>query len=536
MDKKILIVLVLAFVLRLAGIAYGLPLWLIDDEPPFILGALKMMELKTLLPNSHFEEFKTVLYYPPYLSYLYLLPFSLLVGIKYLFFSGSTELFTSYLLADLSGFFIIARFFSIFAGVFSIYFTYATARNLFRNKKPAVFSAILASTSLIHISLSIVSRHWIWVFLFTSLVLFFLSQQNWSFKKKYFLAFLSAGIGIGFAVINVILTGLILSWYLLYEKNSTFKLIKEKYFYLLSAIFIFLASLPYLLYKGSLGFTADVTTKVSKNISGAIFSPFNFAYTIFQSEFILIIFAAFGFYFVFRNKRNIFWAFGIYIYTVSTVFYIIFRFEPRFFMALLPYYLILAGYGLCELQNKIKNKYLSEALLIFLIVPMIFSFRLSALAFKNDTRVLLRNWAQKNLPQKTKILVNARLTRFPTTKEAVSEQQKIDPTSVRKIDKAEAELNYSNLHSLNIFDANNKLFFENIDKYIKENKYEYAAISPGYRHSEFFENVLKKGILLKSFSGGKSEMSIAESQFFKNPFELFKIKELGPEIKLYKIN
>ncbi|MEK9170042.1 MAG: hypothetical protein AAB674_00130, partial [Patescibacteria group bacterium] len=87
--KLILVyILIFSFLVRLAGIGYGLPLWLIDDEPPFTLAALKMIQLKTLLPAFHMEEFKAFLYYPPYLSYLYLLPFSILLGVKYLFFSG----------------------------------------------------------------------------------------------------------------------------------------------------------------------------------------------------------------------------------------------------------------------------------------------------------------------------------------------------------------------------------------------------------------------------------------------------------------
>ena len=108
--KKILIIIIgAAFLLRIAGINYGLPLWLIDDEPPFTLAALKMIQLKTLLPVFHLDEFKTVLYYPPYLSYFYLLPFSVLLGIKYLFIGGAISQFINYVVLDLSQFFVIAE-------------------------------------------------------------------------------------------------------------------------------------------------------------------------------------------------------------------------------------------------------------------------------------------------------------------------------------------------------------------------------------------------------------------------------------------
>ncbi len=70
----------LAFLLRVAGISYGLPLTLIADEPPFILGALQMLQSHTLVPSLHPELFKNILYYPPYLSYLYVLPFAAIAG------------------------------------------------------------------------------------------------------------------------------------------------------------------------------------------------------------------------------------------------------------------------------------------------------------------------------------------------------------------------------------------------------------------------------------------------------------------------
>ena len=95
-------ILALAFLIRIAGVSYGLPLWLVDDEPPFVLAALKMLELKTLLPALHFADFKTVLYYPPYLAYLYLPFFAALAAVKFLFYKGAANLFAAYLLSDLS--------------------------------------------------------------------------------------------------------------------------------------------------------------------------------------------------------------------------------------------------------------------------------------------------------------------------------------------------------------------------------------------------------------------------------------------------
>src|SRR3989344_8430702 len=83
------IILGAALLVRLAGITYGLPLWLVGDEPSLVFGALKMIELKTVLPVLHDDAFRGLFYYTPLLAYVYLLPFLGIIGLKGLFFLGS---------------------------------------------------------------------------------------------------------------------------------------------------------------------------------------------------------------------------------------------------------------------------------------------------------------------------------------------------------------------------------------------------------------------------------------------------------------
>lgn len=534
--KPIFLILAFAFLIRIIGVAYGLPLWLIDDEPPFILAALKMLDLKTLVPALHLDDFKTVLYYPPYLSYLYL-PFFVifLAGEFFVIFNGPASLFSSYLLSDLSEIFIMGRTVSAVLGVASIFLIYKAAQNIFRERSPALFAAFFVSTSLIHISLSMVSRHWLSVFFFTALVLFLLSNKNMPGEKRYFLAALSAGAGVGFAIINVLLMMLIVFWYLIYDKKTALAALKDKFIYGAGAVFAALAALPYALYPGSLGFSADTTEEAAKTIFGAITSPILFAKTIAVSEPILIFFAVFGLGFALWRARKVFWAFFAFIYAYSIIFYLIFRFEPRFFMGLLPFFALLAGYGFYETQKRIPQNFLSKSFLILLLIPLVFALRLGWLTIKNDSRALARDWIEANLPAGTKIITLARLTRFSTTASAVEEQTKIDPSSVRKIDLADAKLEKPNFHALNLFDANNPSFYENVERYIKENGYQYIVIQPSYRNSQYFKDVAKNGELIKTFGSGETAMSVAESQFLKNPLALFKIRELGPKVEIYKL-
>src|SRR5262245_14064928 len=113
--KILLAIIFIAFVLRIIGIAYGLPLWLVSDEPPFILAALTMIEIRTLLPVLAPTAFN-ILYFSPYLSYLFLIPFIPLLLFQYLSFSGDMAHFGTHLLLDLSPFFFVARVISALLG------------------------------------------------------------------------------------------------------------------------------------------------------------------------------------------------------------------------------------------------------------------------------------------------------------------------------------------------------------------------------------------------------------------------------------
>lgn len=534
-------ILVFAFFVRVVGIGYGLPLWLIDDEPPFTLAALKMIQLKTLLSASHLEEFRTVLYYPPYLSYLYLLPFSILLGIKYLFFTGGREQFIYYLTSDLSQFFLIARFLNVLIGVASVYLAYLVGKKIFKQEAAGLAAAFFLSTSLFHILMSANGRHWSVVSFFTILVLWILNL-DWEFQKRYLAAVLAVGVGIGISPINVLLLVLIVGWYLFYEQRKLPDLFKEKYFYLSLVFFIALAILPGILYPQSFGFRADLTTGQTKSILGILQSPFLFLKPVALSEPILAIFMALGLVVAAFYQSRIFWPLFLFIYTYSGVFYWFFRYEHRFALPLFPILALLAGFGFTSLYQKISVRFLREAFLLILAILLILSLRLGYLIYKNDSRLLLREWAEQNLPAGSKILVYARLTRLPSVKEAIKEQELLDPASLRKVDIAEANFSLPErkyFHALNLYDVRNQEFYDNLEKYARDNHYQYLFFG-GTDLREFdklekFEKLAERGILLKSFGELQEVYSPSIGQLTGNPLGLFKLKEFGPPVVLYKI-
>src|ERR1035437_336508 len=127
----LLSLLLLAFLLRVVGIGYGLPLTVVNDEYPFTYAALQMIQAHTLIPALHPELFQNILPYPPYLSYVLIPPFIAILGIKFLLWHGSTALFQAHLLTDLSAFFITARLVNVLLGVLSVYLIYRISEALF---------------------------------------------------------------------------------------------------------------------------------------------------------------------------------------------------------------------------------------------------------------------------------------------------------------------------------------------------------------------------------------------------------------------
>jgi hypothetical protein len=67
----LLIILFAGFFIRVVGVGYGLPHHLYGDEESVVYTALRMLELRTVLPVFHWEAFRGLSYYPPFLSYIH---------------------------------------------------------------------------------------------------------------------------------------------------------------------------------------------------------------------------------------------------------------------------------------------------------------------------------------------------------------------------------------------------------------------------------------------------------------------------------
>lgn len=538
-------IIIFAIFLRIAPVNYGLPMWLYNDEQPFVLATLKMMQLKTLLPVLHQEAFLPFFYYPPYINYLYLPFFVLTTAISLIGFPGTLSDFQTQVASDPSVFFLTGRLIVITLSLISIYLIYKTTEFITKEKKTALIASFLTATSVLHLTLSITGKHWVPIFLFYTLALFCLSNPKWSFKKRFFTASIVTGIGTGISTIVILFSLYIVLWFLIHEKQTLKNLFKTFTIYKSAITIGVLSIIPIVLYPASLGFVPDTTVKDSKTIIGALTSVFIFPKDLLFIEPIIMILFFTGAYFAIKNKEKFFLSSTIFIILYSIIFYYFFRFEQRFLLPVLLFLIIGASFGTKELFKKFPKKITSYVVFGLLLITVIISTRLSYLGYLNDSRIHAKNWLIENNAQNEKVIVYANLMRLPNTKEAVLEQEKIDPKSLRTVDQAEKNIREeirreSPFYALNLYTVRNDAFYKNIKDYTKKEKFKYLILSKedfldNKEQFEQMKDLAQNGTLVASFGNNERHYSLAKSEIGPTLFPLFKIKEFGPEIEIYKL-
>lgn len=535
-SHKILIgILFLAFLLRIAGIGFGLPLIVVDDEPPFTLAALKMMELKTLVPALH-DEFKDILYYPPYLSYI-LLPLFLPLVLYWLIRTGDVSSVKLLAVYHSSLFFLIARFLTIAFGVLSVYFIYRFVENVFRSERAALWAAFFSATSALAVSLASVARHWTPVLLIFSLVLFFLSQPNWSVRKRYAAALLTVGAGFGASIISLFALPLIFFWFLLYDRRRWREIFSRTciapFVVVLGALFV----LPLALYpaRASLGFAGEIGLHLPPILS-ALASPFVFGKWFFFSDTLFVLAALAGLILVSLTHRTFFWFALASVYAYALVFLVLFRFEARFFLPLLPLFAALAGFAFSRIRLRVS---VPVALLMLAIAA-----RLALLAAGGDTREAARQFVENNLSADARIVSYGKGLRLRTLPTAVAEQETLDSASLRQVDRAEAALpdvwrETNHTHTLNLYTVQNDVFWENLDAFLTRGGYDYlllASDSDDARALLLKEIGESRGEIIWSREGSFNKgINYGDGVFGKQIGALFGVSVFGPDMILYQL-
>jgi len=539
MKKILFVILLAAFLIRIAGVTYGLPLRLVGDESPYVVAALKMIEEKTLWPRTHYAEFQKILYFPPFIAYVYVAPFLAVLAAKLIFFRGGLSDFSRFIISDPSSLFITARVINVLFGVLTVWLIYKIAKNVFRKEAIALLSSTFLALSLLHINLSFLGRDWVInVFIF-SLVLYWLSRPDVNRTKKYVQASLIAGLGFGVHLLAAFAALFIGLWYFFDQETSWKNFFKNKIPYLSSGIFGLLALMGYLIYP--FGYLlGNSTAHQTKTFLGALKMQGAFWNSLAHSEPVLFLFLVIGNGFLFLNLKKYFWMWLIFINGYISVFYFIFYYQNRFALYLYPLFALIAGYGLYNLWLKMRNK--NRRLIAILggagfVLMLAGAIKLDFLILKNDTRLQARQWIEANLPEQTKIIVAAPLTRLAATPEAIKEQEKIQASSLRQTDLMERDFTTpKSFHALNLYtitEQESSLFYENIEEYVKNNRYQYIFLgqehfSSNSKKEKAWQTLGQMGTPLKIFKGSENDGFDFTSGAFGNISDFFKLKNPGP--------
>lgn len=550
MDKKekiiLISILIIAFILRIVGINYGLPNFFIGDEQALIGGSLKMIELKTLIPSLYPEEFR-LLYYPPLISYFYFLFFVPVVLIKYLLIGNLSLLKINFILNP-SIFILLTRFLSVLFGTATIYLIYLIGKRLF-SKKTALFASLFLTFSFLHLQLSHMARHWIFDLFFCYLIIL-LSLQLIK-RKTYFFIGILAGLAFGSSYLSAI--SLIIPLIIHFTQPLPFdKKIKDKNLWIMLIIFLMIAILFIILHSPAF-FRISIGEKSSILMEKSLISylkSFSYYFNIlFKIETILLVFSLIGFLILFFRNRKIFYIFIFFIFFYITILYFLFHHESRYIFLVLPIFCLAAGLSLDSFTERF-SKFLSPyqkfwygglpLIIIFFALPFIVDLKYDFLLSKKDSRVLAKNWIEKNIGSQNKIASYLESIKLIPTRNSILEQEKIDSQGLRSLEKELLTLEDKNypqpafyILPLHFIAPEN---LPNLKEYLKENNYQYFLIDYWNEDeiSSREKEIIDQSKLIEKFGDIKPiDINGNYSDFV---FKLFNLKRCGPIVEIYKIN
>lgn len=572
--RPIFWILVFALLLRLWGIDYGFPLFLVNDEPALVLGALKMIELKTLIPAWHEDEFRKVLSYPPLASYFYLVTLAPVIAVHYVLL-GFPPLgeYKDIVALDPSFLWIAARIINALMGLGVIFIAYLTAKKITRSERASLLAALFLAVSFYHIQLSQVVRHWMPASLLLYLAwLSSINVRETNLKKPYFLSGLFTGLAAGVNTSSAI--GLLPGFFFhLARHGESFKkkIFSSKLWLMIvtatAIAIVFVALYPYGLTRGEgtetvggdiahrLGFFTSISFK-----NWFIFL-FDYFKLLWRYETTMLIASLIGFAALIRRAKVFSLTALVFSVAYLSLLYLFFNEIPRALIFILPIMAVFAGYGLDRLILRAQNHFRATALsltaifglffLAFFAYPLLIDLRYDYLLAKPDTRLVAKGWIEKNIPEGAKILGDFPYLRLINTKNGIAYLEKLDPSGLRSQDRVLAKRNESNYPAPAYFLLNLHFLSPNVPEritgsaaYFKKQGFKYLIVEYKYADKSdlypFTADLVRDLRLVKRFQSFSSDdfgrsLDITGEIATVEPLDLFKFDSYGQIIDIYEL-
>ncbi len=394
-NLTISLLILLSFLLRIYNLNIGSPiLYVSNDEAIYHLSALNMLAEKTPFSLGN---------YGPLGSYVQL-PFIILSFLVLLMLGkvGSIE-DMQFLIVTQEGYLLfVPRLISALFGIGSVYLCYLLAKEIFKSKHIAYFSALLFAVSFNLVHISHLARSW------SPAIFFILLTCILTLRKFIFLAFISSAISFGFHQISGISIFLIFLIKFFSNKYSMRIFLAKEFFY---GIFVWFISVFFLIFL-SVG-TNFITlsnpkssmapVKISQNLDNIeefikhIFYIQNYIDVIkelFLSDGVIVIFSII--YMVKNFLRNgLIRAITIFILVNLFLFIYFYLSYMRYFLSAFVFLPIFAGKTLAFLYQ--KNKICKIIAVFIIFVASFNSIYWNYLLFNEPTFKQVRKWLDKNI-------------------------------------------------------------------------------------------------------------------------------------------
>lgn len=443
MRYGLFLVLVVGFLLRLWGVDYGLPFPLVSDEEVLIGGALKMLELRSLIPALH-PEAMSILYYPVALPYLYIVLMTPVFGGLYLLHGlPSLDQFALVVLDNMSPIWLAARLSSVVMSTATLFLIYRLGAMLLRSPLAGAVAATLMAFDYMHVMLGHVARHWsATVFLIWAVA--WLSSRYYeqpSLRKAAAIGLL-AGTGFGVSYIGALGFGFGgVAHYLAWKKKSVpllgqNMLIMAGACAILSTMFIVLYPQPIL----RLGTILPVAQP--KTTSGWWSATIFYTRGIWLSNPALLVMGGIGLIAATLTRRWFLLAGSLFLILFYTVFlYRAMPLEDRYILPLSPVLAFLGGFAVNEAwgrrpgSQRLRRAFLASGMVLLVGYSAAISFRASYLLAQTDTRLLAKTWLENNLPAGERIAMNTNVVRLTPNLQSLVAQKELDPSSLKAVDR-----------------------------------------------------------------------------------------------------
>lgn len=427
----LLIILGVALLLRLFGVWYGLPFPLCSDEESLIGGALRMLELRSLVPAFHPQEM-AILNYPPAIPYMYLALLVPYLGTLYVAtgLPGMAE-FSLTVFEHMGEIFLLARLTSVVSSLTTVFVVYRLGCEMLKSRAAGMAAAALLAVDFVSAFTGHFARHWS----LTTLIVWFSVLVAWRIyehrrRREYVLLGLVAGLGFGvsysFGCVGL-MAGLVAHLYAKGVRHAV-----DTNIMLTAGAFLFLAMTFFVVHPNAVlrlivGGVAGLDEP--KSLAGWAAAAAFYGRAFWYANPALVITASAGLVAALWRRRYAVAGGAIAAWSfLITLLYATVSLEGRYIILVVPVLALIGGYGIAEVVRLCQSSRptligVTIGVMVCLALPFAVSAKASWMLARADTRQLALDWIDANIPRGARVVLDVHAVWLKATREALVEQR-----------------------------------------------------------------------------------------------------------------